>query len=73
MNDSCAPRTVLILIRSEGGPRKGLRTLCPSWEVTHHGSKNMVATLNPIKMHIIMKSGRLLGTQATITEAGMKS
>lgn len=33
----------------------------------------MVAMLNPIRMHIIMKTGRLLGTQATIIEAGMKS
>lgn len=55
------------------GPRRGRGTLCPSWEVTHQGSRNTVATLNPIKMHIVMKSGRLLGTQATIITAGMKS
>lgn len=55
------------------GPRNGLRTLCRRWELTHQGSKNTVATLNPIRMHIIMKTGRLLGTQATIITAGMKS
>ncbi|TNN73268.1 hypothetical protein EYF80_016431 [Liparis tanakae] len=30
---------------------------CPRWELTHHGSRNMVATLNPIRTHIIMKTG----------------
>lgn len=33
----------------------------------------MVATLNPIRTHIMMKTGRLLGTQATVMAAGMKS
>lgn len=73
LNDSCAPSSVLILIGSDRGLEKGRRTLCPGGEITHQGSRNMVAMLNPIRMHIIMKTGRLLGTQATIIEAGMKS
>lgn len=32
----------------------------------------MVATLKPIKIHMVMKTGRLLGTQATTITAGMK-
>lgn len=33
----------------------------------------MVATLKPIRTHINRKTGRLLGTQATMITAGMKS
>lgn len=33
----------------------------------------MVATLNPIRMHMSMKTGRLLGTHATVAAPGMKS
>lgn len=33
----------------------------------------MVATLEPISMHISMKTGKLLGTQATMITAGIKS
>lgn len=33
----------------------------------------MVATLKPISTHISMKTGRLLGAQATVITAGMKS
>lgn len=73
MNDSCAPHSSLTLIRSDRGPWKGPQTLCSGWELTHQGSRNMVATLNPIRTHILMKTSRLLGTQATIITAGMKS
>lgn len=55
------------------GAWEGVQTSCPSWELTHQGSKNTVATLNPITTHMTMKTGKLLGTQATITAAGMKS
>lgn len=41
--------------------------------MTHQGSRNMVATLNPIRMHMSMKTGRLLGKHATVATAGMKS
>lgn len=40
---------------------------------THQGSRNMVATLNPIRTHMSMKTGRLSGTHATVATAGMKS
>lgn len=73
MNDSCAPHSSLTLIRSDRGPWKGPQTLCSGWELTHQGSRNTVATLNPIRTHILMKTSRLLGTQATIITAGMKS
>lgn len=73
MNDSCAPHSALTLIKSDRGPWKGPQTLCSGWELTHQGSRNMVATLNPIRTHILMKTSRLLGTQATIITAGMKS
>lgn len=55
------------------GPSRGQGTMCPCWELTHQGSRNMVPMLNPIRTHIIMKTGRLLGTQAIVVTAGMKS
>lgn len=41
--------------------------------LTHQGSRNMVAKLNPNITHMVTKTGRLLGTQAMIVTAGMKS
>lgn len=51
----------------------GKHSTAPGRDVTHQGRRKMVATLKPIRTHINMKTGRLLGTQATITTAGMKS
>ena len=45
-----------------------------SWKgLTHHGSRNTVATLNPIRIHITTNRGRLLGAQAMMVTAGMKN
>lgn len=55
------------------GASDGTGNFVSWWKLTHQGSRNMVATLNPIRMHINMKTGRLLGTHAIITTAGMKS
>lgn len=42
-------------------------------ESTHQGSRYIVVTLIPIRTHMVMKTGRLLGTQATTLTATMKS
>lgn len=55
------------------GPRVGPGTLCLGSGTTHQGSRNMVATLKPIRMHMSMNTGRLSGRQATVATAGMKS
>ena len=39
--------------------------------VTNQGSRNMVARLNPIRKHIVMKTARLLGTHAITVTARM--
>jgi hypothetical protein len=48
--------------------------VCWEWDsvVTNQGSRNMVARLNPIRKHIVMKTARLLGTHAITVTAMMK-
>lgn len=64
----CAAHSALILTacdRSLG--------LTANLEMTHQGSRNTIATLNPSRMHMSAKASRLSGKQATVATAGMKS
>lgn len=69
----CAPHSALILIASDGSLRLDCELCVSAGKMTHQGSRNMVATLNPIRVHMSMKTGRLLGKHATVATAGMKS
>lgn len=48
--------------------------LCVTFDsaAAHQGSRNMVARLSPIRTHMVMKTARLPGTQATTVTARMK-